>query len=98
MCIGIPMRVVDGNDHVARCERHDAISTISMMLVGAQPPGTYVLTHLGSAIRVLDDTEATAINNALKGLAEAVDGRAFEQLFADLIDREPELPEHLREK
>lgn len=96
MCIGIPMRVVEGNEFVARCERHGAVSPISLMLVGAQPPGTYLLTHLGSAIRVLDAREAQAIDNALAGLAEAVEGRAFDNLFADLVSREPELPPHLR--
>lgn len=96
MCIGIPMQVIDGDDVTARCERHGAISSISMMLVGAQPPGTFVLTHLGSAIRVLGADEAQAIDNALAGLAAAVEGRNFEHLFADLLSREPELPEHLR--
>lgn len=97
MCIGIPMRVVEGNEFVARCERHGAVSPISLMLVGVQPPGTYLLTHLGSAIRVLDAREAQAIDNALAGLAEAVEGRAFDDLFADLVCREPELPPHLRD-
>lgn len=97
MCIGIPMRVVAGNEHVAQCERHGSISTISMMLVGSQPPGAFVLTHLGSAIRVLDLEEARAIDDALTGLAEAAEGRSFASLFADLIDREPVLPDHLRE-
>jgi hydrogenase expression/formation protein HypC len=97
MCIGIPMRVVTGNEFVAQCERHGAISSISLMLVGAQPPGTYLLTHLGSAVRVLDAEEACAIDDALAGLAEAVEGRAFDTLFADLLSREPELPAHLRD-
>ncbi|UVK35860.1 HypC/HybG/HupF family hydrogenase formation chaperone (plasmid) [Mesorhizobium sp. AR10] len=96
MCIGIPMRTVAGNEFVAHCERHGRISSISLMLVGPQPPGTYLLTHLGSAIRVLDVDEARAIDNALAGLAEAVEGRAFDALFADLTSREPELPPHLR--
>lgn len=98
MCIGIPMRVVAASEFVAQCERHGAISSISLMLVGPQPPGTQLLTHLGSAIRVLDAEEARAIDDALAGLAEAVEGRAFETLFADLISREPELPLHLRDK
>lgn len=96
MCIGIPMRVIAGNDCVAQCDRHGAIALISLMLVGPQPPGTHVLTHLGSAIRVLDADEARAIDDALAGLAEAVEGREFESLFADLLNREPELPAHLR--
>lgn len=96
MCIGIPMQVVEGDELSARCGRHGAISSVSMMLVGAQPPGTFVLTHLGSAIRVLEADEAQAIDNALQGLAEAVQGRDFEHLFADLVSREPKLPAHLR--
>ncbi|WP_081159970.1 HypC/HybG/HupF family hydrogenase formation chaperone [Ensifer aridi] len=97
MCIGIPMRVVAGTEFAAQCERRGAISTISLMLVGPQPAGTWLLTHLGSAIRVLEAEEARAIDDALTGLAEAVDGREFESLFADLVSREPELPSHLRD-
>lgn len=96
MCIGIPMRVISDGDFVAECERHGAISSVSLMLVGPQAAGTYLLTHLGSAIRVLDPVEARAIDDALAGLAEAVEGRSFESLFADLVSREPELPPHLR--
>ncbi|ARO32717.1 hydrogenase expression/formation protein HupF (plasmid) [Rhizobium etli] len=97
MCIGIPMRVVGGSEFMAQCERHGFISPISLMLVGAQPPGTHVLTHLGSAVRVLDAEEARTIDDALSGIAEAVEGRAFESHFADLLSREPELPLHLRD-
>jgi hydrogenase expression/formation protein HypC len=46
--------------------------------------------------RVLDAEEAEAIDRALEGVAAALDGRAFEHLFQDLIDREPTLPAHLR--
>ena len=96
MCVGIPMRVIEGDDVGALCERHGAARRISMLLVGAQPSGTYVLTHLDSAIRVIDETEARLIDDALAGLANAVEGDAFEHLFADLVNREPQLPEHLR--
>ncbi|THK33744.1 HypC/HybG/HupF family hydrogenase formation chaperone [Ensifer sp. MPMI2T] len=78
MCIGIPMRVIAGNEFVAECERHGEIATISLMLIGPQPAGTWLLTHLGSAIRVLDAVEASAIDDALAGLVKAVDGREFE--------------------
>ena len=96
MCVGIPMRVIDGGDMRALCERHGAARQISMLLIGAQPSGTYVLTHLDSAIRVLDETEARLIDDALDGLSRAVEGAAFEHLFADLVDREPQLPAYLR--
>ena len=55
-----------------------------------------MLVHLGTAVRVLDDAEADAIERALQGLEAALNGDAFEHLFHDLIDREPQLPEHLR--
>lgn len=97
MCIGIPMQVISCNPFEAVCERHGKAQAISVMLVGEQPPGTWLLTHLGSAIRVLGDDEARMIDDALTGLSEAVEGRDFDALFADLINREPELPAHLRD-
>lgn len=98
MCIGIPMRVVEGDDMTASCERKGETQRVTMLLVGAQPPGAHVLVHLGSAVRVLDAHEARLIEDALDGLAAAVEGRDFDALFADLVGREPELPAHLRDK
>ena len=96
MCIGIPMTVLEGDDYTARCERHGEVRQVSMLLVGAVPAGTPVLVHLDSAVRVLEDGEAGKINDALDGVAAALAGQRFEHLFADLIDREPELPAFLR--
>lgn len=96
MCVGIPMRVISGDAQQALCDDRGVVKPISMMLVGAVAPGTHVLTHLGSAVRVLDPEEAKQIEDALAGLAIALEGGDFDSLFADLIDREPELPPHLR--
>lgn len=96
MCLGLPMTVVDGDDYSALCEWHGETRRVSTLLVGKQAPGARLLVHLDSAIRVLDDAEAEAISLALDGLAAAAEGRPFEHLFADLMDREPELPVHLR--
>lgn len=98
MCLGLPMTVIDGDDFSAVCERHGERRRVSTLLVGRQAAGARLLVHLDSAMRVLDADEAEAIDRALDGLAAASEGRAFEHLFADLIDREPELPEHLRTK
>jgi hydrogenase expression/formation protein HypC len=91
------MIVLDGGAFSALCRRGEATRPVSMMVVGAQPAGTRVLVHIDTAVRVLDDAEAEAIDRALEGLAAAMDGRSFEHLFQDLIDREPELPPHLRD-
>ena len=40
--------------------------------------------------------EARLIAEALRGVVEAMEGGEFEPRFADLIGREPQLPEHLR--
>jgi hydrogenase expression/formation protein HypC len=96
MCLGVPMTVLSGGELSALCGRGEETRQISLMLVGAQPAGTQVLVHIDTAVRVLDAEEAASIDRALEGLAAAMDGRAFEHLFQDLIDREPELPAHLR--
>jgi hydrogenase expression/formation protein HypC len=97
MCLGFPMTVVSGDAATAQCRRGADSATVSMLLVGAQPPGARVLVHLGSAVRVLGEEEAKAIDDALAGLAAALQGDDFEHYFADLIDREPALPAFLRD-
>jgi hydrogenase expression/formation protein HypC len=96
MCVGIPMTVLSGDEHTALCERRGEVRRVSLMLVGAVPAGTQVLVHIDAAVRVLEAGEARQIDDALDGVAAAMDGRPFEHLFADLIDREPELPDFLR--
>ena len=96
MCIGIPMIVIEGDEHAAMCERRGEVRRVSMLLIGAVPVGTQVLVHVDSAVRVLEAGEARQIDDALDGVAAALAGQPFEHLFADLIDREPELPDFLR--
>lgn len=98
MCIGLPMTVVecgaDGDSAV--CERRGGRHAVSLLLLGPQPAGTHLLVHLGNAVRVLDAVESRQIDDALDGLTAAINGDGFEHLFADLVGREPELPDHLK--
>ncbi len=96
MCVGFPMTVLDGDAFAARCERRGDVQRVSMLLVGAQPIGAKVLVHLGTAIRLLDDLEARQIDDALDAVQEALAGRDVDHRFADLVGREPELPDFLR--
>jgi len=97
MCIGIPMRVLAAGEGMALCEGRGQRERLNLMLVGAQPEGTWVLAFQGSAVRVLSEAEAAATNDALDALAAVLaGGEAVEGFFADLAGREPELPEHLR--
>ena len=96
MCIGFPMTVLEGDDYVALCEWRGETQRVSMLLIGAQLVGAKVLVHLGSAVRLLDDLEATQIDDALNAVQEALEGKNVDHRFADLIDREPQLPDFLR--
>ena len=71
MCLGLPMRVVSGDDLLGVVEREGERRTVKMILIGAQPQGTPVLVHLGSAVRVLDEDEAQAINEAIASITGA---------------------------
>jgi hydrogenase expression/formation protein HypC len=106
MCIGVPLRVIDvevGSDF-ATCADGAICERLDMRLIGAQPPGAWVLAFHGAARRVLDADEASRIRDALTALQGALDGSldadadagAFDALFADLVEREPALPAHLR--
>jgi hydrogenase expression/formation protein HypC len=96
MCVGFPMTVLKSEDGVALCERRGDKQHVSTLLIGAQAPGAKVLVYLGSAVRLLDDVEAAEIDDALDALQEALEGKNVDHRFADLIDREPQLPEFLR--
>jgi hydrogenase expression/formation protein HypC len=96
MCLGVPMTIVEGDEFSALCQRGDEQRRVSTLLIGPQPAGTKVLVHIDSAIRPLDDDEAAQLDRALEGLAAALRGETFDTAFADLIERGPQLPEHLR--
>jgi hydrogenase expression/formation protein HypC len=97
MCLGVPMTVIETNGMSALCERRGEQRRVSVLLLDQPPVGAQVLVFIDNAVRLLDAEEARQIDNAIDGLAAASNGEAFNHLFADLIDREPQLPEHLRD-
>lgn len=96
MCFGVPMQIEEVNGLTAVCSGSGRRETVDLALVGARAPGDHVLVYLGSAIRQLDATEARAITDAIEAVHAASEGRDFEHLIQDLVDREPVLPPHLR--
>jgi hydrogenase expression/formation protein HypC len=97
MCIGVPMKVVECNDHMAVCESGARRERLNILLVGPQAAGTWVLSFQGSAVRVMTDDEAQQTNAALAALEAATNGVGdLDAFFADLTAREPVLPPHLR--
>ena len=97
MCIGVPMRVIEQRGTHAICEADGKQELIDMILVGEQVKGTWILNFLGAAREVLTDENAHNIRQALTAMSDIMQGGdQIDHLFADLIDREPELPPHLQ--
>ncbi len=93
MCIGIPMQIVEVGEGYAICEGMGERKTISTMLVGDQPVGTWLMTFLDAAREVLDPADAARITDAVTAVNLVMRGETnVEHLFADLVDREPERP------
>ena len=97
MCIGVPMQVVEMRGVHALCRADGREEMVDMLLVGEQPPGTWILNFLGAAREVLTPEAAEQTRAALVALGDVMQGNDVDHLFSDLVDREPELPEHLRE-
>jgi hydrogenase expression/formation protein HypC len=99
MCIALPMRVTEPMGAFALCEDGCDGSRrehVDLRLVGAQPAGTWVLVFLGAAREVIDAARAHRTCAALAALRAVQRGESIDHLFADLADREPRLPAHLR--
>ena len=94
------MRVVEPMGHRAWCEGRDGRKLVDLALVGPQPAGAWLLTHLDAAREVLTAEAAGQIDRALDALAAALagDAQGIAAGFADLIGREPQLPPHLVRK
>jgi hydrogenase expression/formation protein HypC len=83
MCLSIPKRIVEwegAGDNagdfawVDRGDQGGQRERINMMLIGAQPVGTWVLTSLGLAREVIDDEQRALIEDALAALAASLAG------------------------
>ena len=97
MCLGFPMQVVEMGEGHALCEADGQMRRIDMMLVGEQPVGTWLLTFLDTAREVMTPDQACQVREALRAVEMAMRGDAgVDDLFADLVEREPQLPDFLR--
>jgi hydrogenase expression/formation protein HypC len=97
MCIGLPMQVVEQRGESALCLYRGEETVVDMMLVGEQPVGTWLLVFLYAAREVISEQKARQIADALEAMRMVMQGETqFDHLFADLIGREPQLPEFLK--
>jgi len=97
MCIGTPMKIVGCEHGMAVAQGRGQTERLNLLMVGDLPPGTWVLAFQGSALRVISAEEAAQTDAALDALAAVLaGGNDTDAHFRDLIDREPQLPAHLR--
>ncbi len=76
MCIGVPVQIIKSGDLMALCRGRNGEEHVNMMLIGAQPEGSWVLNFLGSARDVLSERDAINIDKALDGLQAIMTGDA----------------------
>jgi len=99
MCVGVPMQILSVDGLCCRCRARDGEHDIDTSLVGAVQPGDWVMVFLGAAREVISAETARVTADALAALEMAMRGETnFDHLFADLVGREPELPDHLKTK
>ncbi|MCL2724933.1 MAG: HypC/HybG/HupF family hydrogenase formation chaperone [Polyangiaceae bacterium] len=91
------MQVTETEGAHAWCEGRNGRKRVDTLLVGAVYPGDWLLVFLGSAREMIDAERAAQVNAALDALDRIAAGQnSFDDCFADLINREPQLPEFLR--
>lgn len=98
--MGIPLRIVEVSADGTRalCESRDGRhrESLDLRLIGRQEVGGWVLAFLGAARSTLTDEDAAKVDDALAALEAVQRGESVDHLFADLVDREPELPDFLK--
>lgn len=97
MCIGIPMQVSEAHELHAICLDGNQQVSVDTTLVGKVSNGDWLLVFLGAAREVLDESSALMMRDAVQAVSRIMGGdHAIDDLFGDLIDREPQLPPHLK--
>jgi hydrogenase expression/formation protein HypC len=99
MCLGIPMQVTEVEGPAAWCEGRGQRLQVDVRLIPPPAVGDWVLVFHDVAREPLSEERAQDIASALDALEAALAGETdLDRHFADLVNREPQLPEHLRKE
>lgn len=85
----------------ALCQGRNGVERVDTLITGPLQPGQWILSFLGAAREVVDAERAAQVAAALTALESILHGAGSVEAmihtgFADLIEREPQLPEFLR--
>lgn len=58
MCLAVPSRIIEINDHVAKVDVDGVVREASLMLLDDVKLGDYVIVHAGFAISKVDEEAA----------------------------------------
>lgn len=60
MCLGVPMRVIECDGFLARCEAKGIERKVSLFMLQHETisPGDHLMVHIGQAIRKMTEAEA----------------------------------------
>ncbi len=72
MCLGIPAKIVEIENKLAKVDVGGLLRDISLELCPEASVGDYVLIHTGFAIQRLDEKEAEETLDLLRKMAETV--------------------------
>jgi hydrogenase assembly chaperone HypC/HupF len=92
------MQVIEVHENSALCAGRNGRQLINTMLLDQVEVGQWLLTFLDAGREVIDAERAALVDAALDGLqAVSAGGEVnLDLFFADLVNREPTLPEFLR--
>ena len=92
------MQVMEAHENSAVCEGRNGRMLINTMLLEKVEVGQWLLTFLDAGREVIDAERAALVNAALDGLQAVSEGGEvdLDRFFADLVNREPTLPDFLR--
>lgn len=96
MCVGLPLQItaIDGIAAHASNGGHEEL--IDLSLTPDAQVGDWSLTFLGASREIISESEAKKISAALEGLRAVMSGGGAGDAFADIENREPQLPPHLQ--
>lgn len=101
MCLAQPLQVIRMDGSHALCAGPAGEERVDTLLTGPLEAGQWILCFLGAAREVIDAERAAQVGaalGALHAIAAGADDPAalIDRHFADLVGREPQLPDFLR--